>query len=77
MSALNTGATTMTKPGRKPSGKPDPNEMTTRAFRMRQQYADWLEGLAAYNRTSLAGLFDQAIAEYARAKGFKPPPQRT
>ncbi len=76
MSALST-ATTMTKPGRKPSGKPNPDEMTTRAFRMRQQYADWLEGFAIHNRTSLAGLFDQALAEYATAKGFRSPPQRT
>ena len=77
MNAQSTGATTMTKPGRKPSGKPNPNEMTTRAFRMRQQYADWLEAFAVQNRTSLAGLFDQALAEYARDKGFKSPPQRT
>jgi hypothetical protein len=77
MNALRTGPTIMTKPGRKPSGKPAPGEMTTRAFRMRQQYADWLEDFAILNRTSLAGLFDQAIAEYAKVKGFKAPPQRT
>jgi hypothetical protein len=66
----------MTKPGRKPSGKPDPGEMTTRAFRMRQLYADWLEDFAVHNRTSLAGLFDQALAEFAKVKEFKSPPRR-
>lgn len=70
------GATTMTKPGRKPEGKPGPDDMTTRAWRMRNGYASWLEDFAAFNRTSLATLFDQAIAEFAKSKGFKPPPRR-
>jgi hypothetical protein len=66
----------MAKPGRKPKGKPDPNELTVRAFRMRQEYAEWLEQFAGFNRTSLAGLFDQALAEFASREGFREPPPR-
>ena len=40
-------------------------------------YADWLEELASVNRTTLAGLFDQALTEYAEKKGFRKPPERT
>jgi hypothetical protein len=44
---------------------------------MRTEYAAWLEDFAAFNRTSLAGLFDQGLLEFARLKGFKKPPRRT
>jgi hypothetical protein len=67
----------MAKPGRKASKKPDPDAVTTRAWRMKNSYAVWLEDFAVLNRTSLSGLFDQALVEYAKTKGFKPPPPRT
>ena len=76
MNALRTGGATMSKPGRKPGGKPNPADMTTRAWRMRNDYAFWLEDFAAFNRTPLSGLFDQALVEYAKLKGFKAPPRR-
>ncbi len=67
-------ALTMAK---KPPRKPNPNVMTTRAWKMRQEYADWLELFARFNRTTLAGLFDQALLDFAEKKGFRKPPERT
>jgi hypothetical protein len=68
--------TTMAK-AKKPRGKPDPEAMTTRAFRMRQEYAEWLEGLATYDRSSVAAVIDRALAHYGKAIGFhKEAPER-
>jgi hypothetical protein len=47
------------------------------AFRVTDDYAAWVEKFAAFNRSTLAGLFDQALAEYAMVKGFDKPPGRT
>ena len=30
----------------------------------------WLEGLAAYRRTDVAKVIDEALVEYAKAKGY-------
>jgi hypothetical protein len=57
-------------------GKPDPDEMVTRAIRMRQEYADWLDRFASKERTSLAALFDRALATHAEQVGFEAPPER-
>jgi len=57
--------------------KPNLDEMTTRALKMRLEYADWLERFAGFNRTTLAGLFDQALADFAAKKGFPSPPERS
>jgi hypothetical protein len=62
---------------KKPASKPNVDEMTTRALKMRREYAEWLESFSTFNRTTLAGLFDQALAEYAQRRGFKNPPERT
>ena len=72
-----TDTITMSKPGRKPAGKPDPGDLCTRAVRMRVEYAAWLEDFAAFNRSTIAGLIDQGLMEFARVKGFKKPPRRT
>lgn len=62
---------------KKRPSKPKPDEMVTRALKMRQEYADWLEELSSVNRSTISGLIDQALAEYAQRKGFRPPPERT
>jgi hypothetical protein len=56
---------------KKSKGKPDPNAMTTRAIRMRQEYADWLEQLASFDRSTIAGLIDRALANYGKTIGFE------
>lgn len=68
-----TGGATMARPkktGPKGKAKADPDAMTTRAFRMRQEYADWLERLAAFDRSTVASLLDRALAHYGKAIGF-------
>jgi hypothetical protein len=67
---------TMARPKRQ-GRKPDRDAMTTRAFRMRQEYADWLEQLAAFDRSTVASLLDRAAAHYAKSIGFsKEVPER-
>jgi len=52
-------------------------EGTTRAMRMSKQYADWLESLAAHDRSTIAALFDRALTHYAKHIGFtEAPPER-
>jgi hypothetical protein len=56
--------------------KPGPGEMVTRALKMRQEYADWLEGFAAKERVNLASLIDRALVTHAERAGFRAPPDR-
>jgi hypothetical protein len=72
-----TGGAIMTK-AKKPGGKvkPDLDLMVTRALKMRQEYADWLERFAARERVNLASLIDRALASHAREAGFETPPER-
>jgi hypothetical protein len=60
----------------KAGAKPDPDEMVTRALKMRREYADWLERFAAMERVSLAALLDRALASHALRQGFQVPPDR-
>jgi hypothetical protein len=69
------GVVTMAKKTAKKT-KPSPDEMVTRAFRMRQAYADWLDQFAAKERVSLAALFDRALSTHAERAGFEVPPER-
>lgn len=46
------------------------------AFRVSGDYATWLEETAGRNRTTVAGLLDQALAALAEAKGWPAPPPR-
>jgi hypothetical protein len=41
------------------------------------EWAEWLEGLAIHFRTSVTGVIDRALAEWAKEKGYpvKPPPR--
>jgi hypothetical protein len=44
---------------------------------MRQEYADWLAALASFDRSTVAGLIDRALAHYGKAIGFeRRPPER-
>jgi hypothetical protein len=56
--------------------KPGADEMVTRAIRMRQEYADWLERFAMKERVTLAALFDRALVTHAQECGFQDPPER-
>jgi predicted DNA-binding ribbon-helix-helix protein len=67
--------TTMAKPKRT-KAKADPDGMVTRAVRMRQEYADWLERFAKEERVNLASLIDRALSSHAEKSGFDSPPER-
>lgn len=58
-------------------GKTNPDAMVTRALKMRQEYASWLERFADRERVTLASLIDRALAAHARDTGFDPAPERT
>src|SRR4051794_28517345 len=71
------GAAMVKKPKAKAKGQPDPGVMTTRALKMRQEYADWMERFASHERVTLASLIDRALASHAERAGFDEPPSRT
>ena len=41
------------------------------------EWAEWLEGLARHFRTTVTGVIDRALAEWAETNGYpvKPPPR--
>lgn len=49
---------------------------TSKAIRMSEVYAEWLEEYARANRATVAGFIDRLLAERAKADGFRPPPER-
>lgn len=52
-------------------------EPKTIGFRVSGEYGEWLKALAKANRTTLTGVMDRAIAEWASSQGFEPPaPER-
>ena len=63
---------------KKPSGKkPDPKEVIQWGVRMTREYQDWLGALASFDRCTMAGLFDRAVASYAKEIGYDGrPPER-
>ena len=49
----------------------------TIGFRVSNEYGEWLERLAKRYRTTVAGLMDRAVAEWAESQGYaEPPPER-
>jgi hypothetical protein len=49
----------------------------TIGFRVSGAYGVWLERLAKRYRTTVAGLMDRAVAEWAESQGYdEPPPER-
>ena len=62
---------------RKSPGKPDRKEVVQRSGTMTREYQDWPGELASFNRCTMAGVFDRAVAGYARQMGFiGRPPER-
>jgi hypothetical protein len=54
----------------------DPRKIVL-AVRGRQVWKDWIDRLAAHDRSSINELIDRALARYAREIGFKEvPPER-
>jgi hypothetical protein len=54
----------------------DPRKIVL-AVRGRQAWKDWIDRLAAHDRSSINELIDRALARYAREIGFKEvPPER-
>ena len=70
-----TGGATMAK---KTKGKPGPgpDQIVTRAMRMRQEYADWLKRFGQKERVNLASLMAHALSAHVEQVGFETPPQR-
>jgi hypothetical protein len=66
---------TMARPKKiRPEAKLPPK---TIALRTSGEYAAWVEALAKHNRTTIAGLVDQALVKHAREIGFDTPaPER-
>lgn len=58
------------KPKTKAPAKPEAKSI---AFRVSGDYAAWVDRLAIANRSTVAGLLDQALAKYARDIGFTEP----
>ena len=52
------------------SGSPEPK---TIGFRVSGEYGVWLEKLAERHRTTVAGILDRAVAEWAETNGFEDP----
>jgi hypothetical protein len=40
------------------------------------EWGEWLSGFAEDRRVSVMALIDHALAHYAKAEGFQPPPKR-
>jgi hypothetical protein len=58
----------MAKKKTAPKAKP---QAKTIAFKVSDPYAEWVEKVAARNRSTVAGLIDQALAQYAASIGVK------
>lgn len=59
---------------KKSASAPEPK---TIAMRTSGEYAAWVERLAKHNRSTVAGLLDQALVDYAKSVGFtEEPPER-
>jgi len=51
--------------------KPESLDPRTIAFRTSGEYAAWVDRLASHNRSTVAGLLDQALVKFAREIGFE------
>lgn len=56
--------------------KTAPTTVKSVAFRVSAEYSEWLDRMAIHNRTTIAGLMDQALARYAKETDFEGPPER-
>lgn len=69
--------TAVGRPKRHSEGK-QPSPGKTIGLRVSPEYGAWIEGLADHYRTTVAGLIDRAVAEWAASQGYPhQPPRRT
>lgn len=70
------GVATVGRP-KKARAKGGKGEAKTIGFRVSADYGDWLERLARQHRTTVSGIIDRALAEWAAAQGHEEtPPER-
>ena len=72
------GISTMARPKVKAKTTPaEPTGGKSIAFRATPAYAEWVDKLAVANRSTIAGLIDQALVSYAKEIEFnQPAPER-
>lgn len=46
------------------------------SLKMSKPFKEWLDRFAADQRSDVAHLLEQGLAQLARARGFEPPPAR-
>jgi hypothetical protein len=63
------GGSTMARP--KKATQSASSDQKTIAMRTSGAYAAWIERLASFNRSTTAGLLDQALVKFAREIGFE------
>jgi hypothetical protein len=64
------------RPRKQPLGAGQAKPKTI-GFRVSGEYGAWLDQLAERYRTTVAGLLDRAVAEWAESQGYdQPPPKR-
>ncbi len=64
-----------TKQAGRPAAKGGPKRQIL-GIRGSEAYKDWLARFAEHERSDMVDLVDDALAAYANAKGFEPPPKR-
>jgi hypothetical protein len=71
------GVATLGRPKKVPSASAGEPKSKTIGYRVSGEYGDWLERLAKRYRTTVAGLLDRAVAEWAASQGYEEaPPER-
>ena len=61
----------------KKTAKKETANPKTIGFRVSGEYGEWLDRLAKHHRTTVAGVMDRALAEWAKSQGFEEPaPER-
>jgi hypothetical protein len=70
---------TLMAPPKKKPGRPKGGGIrreTVLGLKGTPEWKTWLEEFAEHCRLSMADTIDQAVAEHAERKGFRPPPAR-
>lgn len=69
---------TMTKKKTPPAGRPKVTRTREQILSMRgyPEFKEWLSEFAHFKRTDMVAVIDQALVAYAKAEGFKAPPDR-
>lgn len=71
---MSTATMAKKKTGPKPSAEGPREAMVT--MKCRQAYKAWLVGFSKAERITPSFLIDLSLAEYAKARGYKAPPER-